>query len=540
LCEFVPTNAAGSAQASSAATGVVAARSSSAPVNTGLPTVSGPAVEGEALSASTGWWSGSPTSYSYQWQRCDASGEGCTNVSGASSSSYTLAAGDVGHTLRVLVTATNAGGSGQATSAVSGVVVAAGGSSCTFTVGRLSGVGGAEEDLRKSGSPVVCLEEGVYEGPMGRPAGEENETNPAVYGATEVECEEPEWRRQCWTITTGPSSGVATLRPVPGAKVVIVGLVGLDASDVTLEGLTVRGPVRVGWHEGSHGPSENDTLRDVVGRRFLVWGAHYLTIEGGEWGPSICDKYDDNRSYRTKVEQDGEAWPTPDGSNNKLQHQASGGGNENEHVTIKGSVFRGVQAYQYEAEGGGAECHTEALAVFGGNFVTVTENKFYEDAVYDMFIQNNTGGKVDNLVVSKNWMAATQYLLNGGKAGQEAAEGSGGAGLGNVQNALTDEAHENLEFVANHVHSASQFYEGTSTNVRVADNFSGLDYETIAYCSMYKGVTFEKNVWTKLEHSKLCGREDQALGAEPLPFVNHEDNRNLNYTLTGPYTGWPE
>ena len=50
--------------------------------NTSPPTISGTAQDGQTLSASTGSWSGSPTSYAYQWQRCDSSGANCANVSG--------------------------------------------------------------------------------------------------------------------------------------------------------------------------------------------------------------------------------------------------------------------------------------------------------------------------------------------------------------------------------------------------------------------------------------------------------------------------
>jgi hypothetical protein len=119
------TNAGGSMQASSAATGVVAAEPPPpplAPVNSVLPVVSGSVVEGQTLSATTGTWSGSPTSYAYQWEDCSTSGEACSNVSGATGSSYKLVSGDVGHTLRVAVTATNAGGSTQASSAATSVV----------------------------------------------------------------------------------------------------------------------------------------------------------------------------------------------------------------------------------------------------------------------------------------------------------------------------------------------------------------------------------------------------------------------------------
>ncbi len=112
------SNAGGSTQASSAATAIVTS-APSAPTNTVLPSVSGSAVEGETLSASTGTWTGSPTSYAYQWEDCNSAGESCSNIGGATGATYKLASGDVGHTVRVVVTASNAGGSTKATSTAS-------------------------------------------------------------------------------------------------------------------------------------------------------------------------------------------------------------------------------------------------------------------------------------------------------------------------------------------------------------------------------------------------------------------------------------
>ncbi|HKU56778.1 MAG TPA: hypothetical protein VJP41_07135 [Gaiellaceae bacterium] len=95
------------------------------PVNAAVPTLSGAAQEGQTISTSNGSWSGAPTSYAYAWSRCDAGGGSCTAISGATSATYSAASSDVGHTLRVTVTATNADGSGQATSAASAVVSSA-------------------------------------------------------------------------------------------------------------------------------------------------------------------------------------------------------------------------------------------------------------------------------------------------------------------------------------------------------------------------------------------------------------------------------
>ncbi len=121
------TNAGGSASASSAATATVAAPPPAAPVNTAVPAVSGQAVQGQTLSTSNGSWSGGPASYAYGWEDCNSAGGSCTSIAGATSSSYTLQAGDVGHTVRSVVTATNAGGSASASSAATGVVTAASG-----------------------------------------------------------------------------------------------------------------------------------------------------------------------------------------------------------------------------------------------------------------------------------------------------------------------------------------------------------------------------------------------------------------------------
>lgn len=91
--------------------------SGSAPVNTVAPLISGTFQVGFTLSVSTGTWTGSPTpTYTYQWRR------GGGNISGATSSSYTLQTVDTGETVSCVVTATNTAGSASATSSNSGVV----------------------------------------------------------------------------------------------------------------------------------------------------------------------------------------------------------------------------------------------------------------------------------------------------------------------------------------------------------------------------------------------------------------------------------
>ena len=87
----------------------------SPPANTARPTIAA-AKSGRALTASVGSWSDA-TTFTYRWLRCDRRGDGCTAISGASSSRYTFGTVDVGKRLRVSVTAGNAGGSATSTSA---------------------------------------------------------------------------------------------------------------------------------------------------------------------------------------------------------------------------------------------------------------------------------------------------------------------------------------------------------------------------------------------------------------------------------------
>jgi hypothetical protein len=103
---------------------VGSATTQTAPANTVLP-----AISGQVVTTSDGTWSGSPTSFTYQWLRCPAlgglpDGSDCAEIGGATTNSYGPATGDVGFTLRTQVTAGNADGKTKATSKATAVVAA--------------------------------------------------------------------------------------------------------------------------------------------------------------------------------------------------------------------------------------------------------------------------------------------------------------------------------------------------------------------------------------------------------------------------------
>jgi alpha-tubulin suppressor-like RCC1 family protein len=95
------------------------------PANTALPVVSGEAKDEKTLSATTGTWTGTPTiTYVYQWESCNTAGEGCASISGATAATYVIAHEQVGHTIRVKVTASNVGGEVSASSVQTATVAA--------------------------------------------------------------------------------------------------------------------------------------------------------------------------------------------------------------------------------------------------------------------------------------------------------------------------------------------------------------------------------------------------------------------------------
>jgi hypothetical protein len=212
------SNAGGSASAGSAQTAVVvAATTSVAPLNVALPTISGAAQQGQTLTASPGSWNGdAPIAYSYQWQR-----DGSANIADATGSSYTAQASDVGHTLDVVVAASNDAGTASATSAPTASITASTGGSGGCDLNATTSNFASQVSAAQAGQ-TICLASGNY--------GTWSGTNKAItvkaaQGATP-------------TMTNSFTSGGGfTLDGISGMS----GTIYSTAHDITIQNSTVTG-----------------------------------------------------------------------------------------------------------------------------------------------------------------------------------------------------------------------------------------------------------------------------------------------------------
>jgi hypothetical protein len=253
------TNAGGSTSANSAATSTV---TTTAPANTTAPAVTGQTVQGQALTTNNGSWTGSPSSYAYQWQDCNTTGASCTNISGATSSTYTLQASDVGSTIRSLVTATNAGGSTSANSAATGAVSS--GASSQVHVGAPSPAG------------VSCTQT------LSPGANVQSAVSSASAGST-VCLSSGSWSAITLTSIAPASPGV-TLAARPGQTVVVPGftVTGSGTRNLTIEGFDIDVPGNTGDAQGGN---ESDGFQLLCGMSGV--SLEYNTIEDQPNGDGV-------------------------------------------------------------------------------------------------------------------------------------------------------------------------------------------------------------------------------------------------------------
>jgi hypothetical protein len=133
------------------------------PASTGAPVASGTVALGQALTTTEGNWRYAPTSYAYQWQRCEADDpRTCTDISGSSGPAHAVTAADVGKGVRVRVSATNL--NGTAGSVASNILTSATAPSSSITVRKPTRKGYVISTVVEAPGPGTIRQVGTVSG----------------------------------------------------------------------------------------------------------------------------------------------------------------------------------------------------------------------------------------------------------------------------------------------------------------------------------------------------------------------------------------
>jgi glucose/arabinose dehydrogenase len=92
------------------------------PLNTSLPAIAGARQAGGIVRADAGDWTRGVLGTNFQWLRCTPDARHCAGIGGATNAAYLLRAADIGHRLRVRVTARNRFGSSRVLSPASPLI----------------------------------------------------------------------------------------------------------------------------------------------------------------------------------------------------------------------------------------------------------------------------------------------------------------------------------------------------------------------------------------------------------------------------------
>lgn len=330
---------------------IIAGCGEAAPENTAISNItsnvskfgaSSPFIVGHKLSTTNGQWNNSPTSFTYQWQDCNLLGEACTNIIGATGSSYILTTGDVGHTIKVVIKATNAGGSASQTSSatpeIKNVVVEES-KGCNVTVSNTAPI---NEDLKNNS--IVCLAAGSY-------------------GSI--------------SITTTPVTH-GTVKAAPGAKVNVTG-VNIAASNITVSQLNSTGTINVGSSSPYPGYSNDIIEHNNVGPT----SGFGISILSNASTPSSFITIKGNEIHNTSTTGEGDALRL-DGWNN---------------VTVVENNIYGIK------ECASNTCHTDTLQSYQGEVATSNlkiEKNYTHDNVGAQGLPFLKDGDITNVVINNN------------------------------------------------------------------------------------------------------------------------------------------
>jgi hypothetical protein len=376
---------------------------STLPVNTTAPTVSGSAVVGQALNATSGSWSGTtPISYAYQWLRCNSTGGSCSSIAGATTSAYTSVTADVGSTLRAQVTASNSAGQATAQSAQTQVMQAAPSPSPSPGAGLANLWVGASGTCARSASPVAysaATSCGTFDAAY----------HAAVMNDTvDVKCGTyPGWT---FSLDSKKTGGTVTFQPESTGCVTVNGLVsfGANASYITIHGFTINNP-NVTIANVTSGVNRNVTIDGNllnVGQKTNGYTVGlYTNIDG--WritnntiGPTCCGYNAGGTSGNSPVGINiGKPSTTAPNANN---------------VTISNNliqyVMRDTQYWPTSQFGPAPDqtctnargCHIDGIHIWGLTNSTISYNRLYGVECQGIFLEPTNGSLNSNVNIIGN------------------------------------------------------------------------------------------------------------------------------------------
>jgi hypothetical protein len=492
------------------------------PANTSSPTISGTAQQGDTLTAANGSWTNSPTSYGYQWQDCTASG--CSNISGATGSTYVLKSSDVGDTIDVAVTAKGAGGTATATSAKTATVVASpsappannAGSDANLWVSSSGGscvrqaTAGSEVSSQDCGSLNAAYQAAKCGDVIDIDAGTYPDQN-IIDNSSLDNCAE--------NVVFQAAPGLSRSQVVIGndnGQSIDSGDSGQPSSDWTLQDVTVTNEIQLEACEYSSdagscsSPSHGITINDIQGGAMFVW-AEDMTIENSNFGPCY------NLISLTSGSNDNSA-PSPSYSPNpsvKCNQNIKGFG--------ANTVFRNNVVHDFlDDDSNTYYDHFECMFLGQDVNVTIDSNEFYDCQIYAIFIQNAGPGP---LTIQNNWFWASQGGMGACTSnGNCPAENAGG----NNNWAITDgdngsgscTATTNVLIRYNSFDPASGFSNQSASACGSPGSTWRFVGNVMGQGGCQGSATYEYNVW--LDGQSTCGTGDVSTSSDP--FVRTGDS----------------
>jgi hypothetical protein len=273
-------------------------------------------------------------------------------------------------------------------------------------------------------------------------------------------------------------------QPASGASVTMSGELNVQGSHVEFHNMTLGN-----WYAGfgTNTPQASQTTNvgfyNITAKSFYDH-ASYVNIVGGSYGPLTDDA--------TQISNCDQCNYSP------------------QHITVDGVYFHD---FVRKTDG----MHMECLHVYQASYLVVRNSRFYNCAIMDLFIDNNGGPDLHDVVIENNFFdepGSHGGSLSSGSYSLYITPFSSGHSISNIL------VRNNTSIATMYVDTATP--GGIVSNAQVIGNLGEMaQYQCIA---PGHGVTYSHNVWySDFSTSKACGPTDKVLsgGHAAVGFANY-------------------